>query len=371
MGKICKITSLAMALAVFLAPVAYASSAMQPGEKTIEKEIKMGRKYTAEVENAMPRLLDMELEKKIAVVANRLIPQMTRLINYEVRILKSVELNAFSLPGGYTYITTKMLDALKSEDELAAVLAHEFVHADRAHVLVQAAKNAKLNVVTIAGVLAAIAGAGAGAAVFASALQTAMVNSYTIDLEKEADERGIDAMYHAGYNPTAMLKLMELLKEETIRTRSYAQLGIYQTHPEEDERIASALAYMKQRGIPVERKKIDSVLQFEIRESLPLEKIYLNVDGINIFTLPMTVSNMEFLAKMKDEFDRYIELELAPYDFYILDTEIGKALAVHGYALVYACELPEGAPTLQQIRDTVNAHLVRLRGRNPFTDYFM
>ncbi len=361
-----------MVLVLLLTPSAYAAGTAEPTEGTISKEIRMGQKYTREVENSMPRLVDIELEKKIARIANRLIPQMSRMLHYEVRVLKLDDvMNAFSLPGGYTYITTKMLDSMESEDELAAVLAHEFVHADRAHVLVQTAKNAKLNVITIAGILAAVAGAGAGAAVVASGLQTAMVNFYTIELEKEADARGIEAMYHAGYNPTAMLTLMEKLKEETIRTRSYSQLGIYQNHPDEDERIASALAYMKRRGIPVERKKINSILTFEIKESVPLEKLYLNVDGINIITLPMTVSNMEFLAKMKTEFERSIELELAPYDFYLMDTEIGKALAVHGYALVYARELPKESPSLQQIRDTVNSHLIDLRGRNPFTDYFM
>lgn len=349
----------------------YASASPEPTEKTIEKEIRMGRKYTAEVEASMPRLVDVELEKKLARIANRLIPQMSRMLHYEVRVLKADEMNAFSLPGGYTYITTGMLNALKTDDEIAAVLAHEFVHADRAHVLVQTAKNSKLNVVSIAGILAAVAGAGAGAAVVASALQTAMVNSYTIELEKEADERGIEALYNAGYNPSAMLVLMELLKEETIRTRSYSQLGIYQTHPEEEERIASALTYMKRRGIRVERKKINSVLQFEIKESLPLEKLYLNVDGINIVTLPMTASNEEFLQRLKAALEHSIELELAPFDFYIMDTEIGKALAVLGSVIVYAKELPEGAPSLQQIRDTVNAHLIELRGRNPFTDYFL
>ncbi len=371
MKKVLKFISAAMLLVFFTTSAADAASSYQPDEKTIPKEIAMGKKYTAEIEKAMPRVVDIELERKIARVANRLIPQMSRLLNYEVRVLKSDDINAFSLPGGYTYITTKMLESLKSDDELAAVLAHEFVHADRAHILVQTAKNARLNAVTIAGILAAVAGAGAGAAIIANGLQTAMVNSYTIELEKEADRRGIDALYKAGYNPTAMLTMMELLKAEAIRTRFYSQLGIYQTHPEEDERIEAALAYMKQRGIPAERKKINSVLRFEIKESVHLNKLYLNVDGVNIITLPGSESNMRFLEKMKAEFEEYIEVELAPYDFYLMDTEVGKSLAVHGYTLVFAKELPEGAPTLQQIRDIVNTHLINLRGRNPFTNYFM
>lgn len=351
---------------------AFASASPEPTDQTIPKELKMGRKVAESVEASMPRLLDMKEEARLAEITNKLTPYMQRQLHYEVRILKlDDQLNAFSLPGGYTYITTGMLRALKSDDEIAAVLAHEFVHADRAHVLVQTAKNSKLNAVTIAGILAAVAGAGVGAVVMASALQTAMTNAYTIELEKEADSRGIEAMWNAGYNPTAMLTLMEILKEETIRTRTYADAGIYQTHPEDKERIDAAVEYMRAHNIPVERKKIHSVLNFTILESAELEKIYLNVDGVNIVTLPYTDANLLFLQRLRGEFEQYIELELAPYDFYIMDTEIGKSLVVKGNTLFYARELPNGAPTIQQIRDKVNAHLVKLRGRNPFTDYFL
>lgn len=365
------IFSVFICILLFVSPV-FASASPEPTDQTIPKELKMGKKVAESVEDSMPRLLDIKEEAHLAAIAAKLTPFMQRKLHYEVRILKVDDMiNAFSLPGGYTYITTGMLRKLKTDDEIAAVLAHEFVHADRAHVLVQTAKNSKLNAVTIAGILAAVAGAGPGALIMASALQTAVTNAYTIELEKEADSRGIEALWKAGYNPTAMLTLMEILKEETIRTRSYADLGIYQTHPEEEERINAAVEYMKANNIPIERKKIQSVLNFTVVESKELGKIFLNVDNVNIITLPRTESNLLFLQRLRGEFEQYVELELAPYDFYIMDTSLGKSLVIKGVTLFYAREMPEGSPSIQTVRDTVNAHLVKLRGRNPFTNYFL
>lgn len=369
-----KIAVACLVLACLLLPVSrvFASASPEPTDATIPKELKMGKKVAESVEESAPRLLDMKEEEHLAAITAKLTPFMQRKLHYEVRILKlDDQMNAFSLPGGYTYITTGMLRHLKTDDEIAAVLAHEFVHADRAHVLVQTAKNSKLNAVTIAGILAAVAGAGPGALIMSSALQTAVTNAYTIELEKEADARGIEALWKAGYNPTAMLILMEVLKEETIRKRTYADLGIYQTHPEDEERINAAVAYMKAHNIPIERKKIQAVLNFTVLESAELEKVFLNVDGINIVTLPLTEANVLFLQRLRGEFEQYVELELAPYDFYIMDTEIGKSLVIKGVTLFYAREMPDGSPSIQSVRDTVNNHLVKLRRRNPFTNFYL
>ena len=151
----------------------------------------------------MPRVLNPSVEAKLSMIAARLIPHMQRELEYEVRILEMEQPNAFSLPGGMTYITTGMLDFLKSEDEIAAVLCHEFVHADRAHGIVQARRNNRLNLLTLAGLIAATQAGegGAGIAAMAGGIQTAMMNTYSIDLEKEADAMGIDITLPRGLQP--------------------------------------------------------------------------------------------------------------------------------------------------------------------------
>jgi WD40 repeat protein len=49
-------------------------------------------------------------------------------MHFQFRIYESGELNAFGLPGGRVYVSRKVVAALKNEDELAGLLAHEMGH---------------------------------------------------------------------------------------------------------------------------------------------------------------------------------------------------------------------------------------------------
>lgn len=49
-------------------------------------------------------------------------------LDYHFIVLDSPEANGFALPGGWVFITAGMLESMESEDELAAVMAHELGH---------------------------------------------------------------------------------------------------------------------------------------------------------------------------------------------------------------------------------------------------
>ena len=49
-------------------------------------------------------------------------------IHYHFRVYESEEANAFSSPGGYVYVSRKLITDARSEDEIAGVLAHEIGH---------------------------------------------------------------------------------------------------------------------------------------------------------------------------------------------------------------------------------------------------
>ena len=131
----------AFLLPLFCAAQSFSAASPEPTDKTIPREIKIGKKTAEQVEKQFPRVLDPSSEAKLAMIAGRLTPYLKRELQYNVKILEMKDPNAFALPGGFTYITTGMLDFLKSDDEIAAILAHEFVHADRAHGIIQAARN--------------------------------------------------------------------------------------------------------------------------------------------------------------------------------------------------------------------------------------
>lgn len=363
---------------IFIAAVAFAAAlslnkplyagAPEPSDQTIAKEMKMGEKTVKSIEDGMTRVLDPETEEQLDRITARLIPFTQRNLHYEVRIVEADVPNAFSLPGGYTYITTEMLKILESDDEIAAVLAHEFVHADRAHVLVQTARSSKLDIISLIGLIAAAQGGGAGAAVVAGAVQTAYMNSYAIDLEKEADARGIEMLHKAGYNPTAMLVLMEKLNVEDLKRRSYESAGIYQNHPEDSERIEAAVQYMKDNKIEIQRKLIKNNLKAHVT------RIYgdrsLMIDKNRIIALPAADENEEFLQGIADKLNELIELELAPYDIYVVTRPYGKEIMIRGKKIVSEPELTQQSASINEIRNRINAAIIDARLENTVSNYF-
>lgn len=346
---------------------AFAAASFEPSDKTVPREIKMGKKISEEVEKTMPRVLDPAMEARLATIAGKLTPYLKRDLEYKVRIVEAKEPNAFSLPGGMTYITTGMLDFLKSDSETAAVLAHEFVHADRAHVIVQTARNNRLNIMTIAGIVAATQGGGAGAMIMTGALQTAIMNAYSIDLEKEADALGIDVLTKAGYNPAAMLTMMERLKVEKMK-RAYVDPGIFQTHPEIEERIEAALKYMKDNGIEVQRKDVMQSLKVDV--CVISGEVRLTIDKETLLSFAECKEATDLFKELKKRLDGALELELAPYDIQIVTASEGNLLLIKGKKILSEGELLKGMPPIAEIRERLNDAVVRARKSNPLTDYF-
>lgn len=349
------------------AALSYAAASPEPSDKTIPKEIKIGKKTAEQVEKQYIRVHDPSREAKLAMIANRIKPYLQRDLQYNVRILEMKEPNAFSLPGGFTYISTGMLDFLKSDDETAAILAHEFVHADRAHGIVQAARNNRLNLLTLAGMIAATQGGGMAAAMLSSAIQTAVMGAYSIELEKEADARGIDVMYKAGYNPAAMLTTMERLQIERMK-RAYVDPGIFQTHPEIEERVRAALKYMKDNGIEIDRKTVVKRLKTKVEENEG--RTVFTIDGKTFVDLPEGGRSLKFLNVLKDRLDGTLALELAPYDVTVHGRAGDQSLIIKGRVVLREKEMPEEMPPLTEIRERIITALKDARRENPLADYY-
>jgi len=354
-------------LLLFCAAHSWAAAAPEPTDKTIPREIKIGKKTSEQVEKEIPRVHDPSREAKLAMITNKLTPYLQRDLQYYVKILEMKDPNAFSLPGGFTYITTGMLDFLKSDDEIAAILAHEFVHADRAHGIIQAARNNRLSLLTLAGMIAATQGGGMAAAMLSSAIQTAIMGAYSIELEKEADARGIDIMYKAGYNPAAMLTTMERLQVERMK-RAYVDPGIFQTHPDVEERVKAALKYMKDNGIEVDRKDVVQRLKTEV--SVKEGRAVLIIDGKTFVDLPEGDGSIKFLNELKGRLDDNLALELAPYDVTVHGDPGDQTLIIKGKVILSENEMPEEMPSIPEIRDRVITMLADARRDNPLADYY-
>lgn len=140
-------------------------------------------------------------------------------------------INAFALPGGQTFITTGLLSVLETEDEVAGVMAHEIVHVLARHSAQRIAQSDLTN-----GLIGAIAmGSGdANAAQTAAMVGQMITMSYGREDELQSDRIGICLMISAGYDPEAMIRVMEVLAEASGGSN---QPEFSSTHPSPENRI--------------------------------------------------------------------------------------------------------------------------------------
>ena len=118
--------------------------------------------------------------------------------------------NAFALPGGPIFITEALLTRLQSEDQLAGVLGHEVGHVIARHSAEQMSKQELSQ--GIAGA-AGVATGDVNSAYYAQVVANMVNMKYGRDDELESDDLGVRFMIQAGYNPEALIGVMDILEE--------------------------------------------------------------------------------------------------------------------------------------------------------------
>jgi predicted Zn-dependent protease len=170
--------------------------------------------------------------------------------------------NAFALPGGQIFITSALLSKLENEAQLAGVLGHEVGHVVGRHAAEHLAKGQLSQLlVGAAGVAASDqAGGGQSAAVIASVVANLTSLSYGRKDELESDTLGIEFMGEAGYDPRAMIGVMDILENASDgQGRGPSWL---QSHPDPGNRrdsIRQRIAEKFPNGVPGGRGTGNSV----------------------------------------------------------------------------------------------------------------
>ena len=296
---------LSLAFPVFAAPAVEKDAI----SSELKKEIEIGRKALAQIEERWPLTSNPAVIARLNMILNRLEPHMERRLPYEIRLVETETANAFCLPGGFIFFTTGILNLLKTDAELAAVMAHEMVHADQKHGLKMAAKSNRVTLAALAVML--LSGGSAAPIVLAQVAQVAITNAYTMELEKEADSRGLDALIESGYSPTGMITLMERFMSEEFK-QPIREYGIYMNHPDSKDRLRTAMKKLRDRGIPVERKYPLGLLRTDVREAG--NRMELTVDGVPVWGGARAKETRSNLEKARAVLDKKLQMETAPYD---------------------------------------------------------
>ncbi|HEX4953596.1 MAG TPA: M48 family metalloprotease [Thermoanaerobaculia bacterium] len=151
--------------------------------------------------------------------------------------------NAFALPGGPIFITRALLDRLENEAQLAGVLGHEIGHVIGRHSAEQIAKSQLAqSLVTAVGVAATDeqGRGGQGAAAIAGMVAQVVQMKYGREDELESDELGVEILVSAGYDPRALLRVMDILREAS--GGGGGQPEFMSTHPDPGNRQATIQA---------------------------------------------------------------------------------------------------------------------------------
>lgn len=160
---------------------------------------------------------------------------------YHFLVLDTDEVNAFAAPGGLILVSRGMIRCCKSEDALAAVLAHEIGHVQNQHGLKAIKKGRLTGALTTLALESAKNLAGSDLAEVTKAFEgsisdisgTLMNSGYARNLERDADAAAVTIMKRVGYNPEA---LVDMLAEMQKNWKTDGP-GFAKTHPTPDSRI--------------------------------------------------------------------------------------------------------------------------------------
>lgn len=221
-----------------------------------KKAMEIGKKAYQEIVNKTPPYPDDELQAYVTRLGMELASH-SRFADkpWRFTVLDNHEINAFVTPGYFVYVNTGLLTYIQSEAQLAGVIGHEIGHLTRNHPdrrsTASGWSKALSTIATIlVGVSTGSGQAASGASQLGNLAGTALVRGYGRDMELEADEEGAKLLLAAGYEPTAMVDVVAVLKDQERFARLKAKEsgakpiayhGVFSTHPRNDKRLQSVV----------------------------------------------------------------------------------------------------------------------------------
>lgn len=202
------------------------------------EEISIGRDMSARLLGAAPLVNDPGLQRYVNNVGRWLASQTERPnLPWHFGVLDAPEVNAFAVPGGTVFVTKGLVQKMRSEAQLAGVLAHEISHVLRKHHLKAIQKGAQTS----------LAG---------EALQQALKEQspmareklislggelYTRGLDKsdelEADRYGVVVAARGGYDSYGLPSVLQTLQAMSAQDSALAMM--FKTHPSPAERLGA------------------------------------------------------------------------------------------------------------------------------------
>ncbi len=202
---------------------------------SLEKEIALGKQMAQEVERQAKIVDDPIISEYVSRLGQNLVRNSDAKVPFTIKVIDSDEVNAFALPGGFFFVNTGLVLKADNEAELAGVMAHEIAHVAARHGTRQATRGQLANYASIPLIFM---GGWAGYAIYQGASVAVPLGflKFSRGFEKEADMLGLQYMYKAGYDPTALIDFFERIESlEKKKPGTFSK--VFSTHPMTQDRI--------------------------------------------------------------------------------------------------------------------------------------
>ena len=163
---------------------------------------------------------------------------------FHFNIVDDASVNAFATEDGYIFVHRGLLAYLEREDQLAGVLGHEIGHVTKRHVS-QLKSDDFWN--RAAAIAASVLTLNSGIGDVIAAYGAERISGYGREHELEADHEGASYMVAAGYDPQAMIEVVQVLKDQElfakrITGQNTTYHALFASHPRNDQRLQQAIS---------------------------------------------------------------------------------------------------------------------------------
>ncbi|MCU1716792.1 M48 family metalloprotease [Pseudomonas sp. 5P_3.1_Bac2] len=307
-----------LTLACLLAMPSYADDLPSLGDASSalvspQQEYQLGRAWLSLLRGQVSQLDDPQLKEFVENSVYRLSEtsqvQDRRL---EFILLNSPQLNAFAAPGGIVGVNGGLFLYAQTEAEYASVMAHELAHLSQRHFArgLEAQQHMQLPVLAgmLAGIIAAAAGAAdAGIAAIASTQAAALQEQrrFSRQNEQEADRIGLLNLEKAGFDPRAMPTMFERLMRQYRYDAKPPEFLL--THPVSESRIADT----RNRAEQYPNSGVSDSLRYQLMRAR-VQLIYEETPGVAV-------------KRFRSQLDENPKLDAARYGLAIALTKSGQA----------------------------------------------
>ena len=236
------------------------------------QEIEIGREVDKEIVNEFGLYDDDAISEYVYSIGNDLLEvshmrrpdtdREFRETEFFFKVLDSPVVNAFALPGGYTYVTRGLMAHLNNEAQLAMVMGHEIGHVAARHASQRTLQQTFGQVLVIGGAVLGqeLFGLPGESILNVSSMGAQLLFlSYGRDAERESDRLGVEYSAMVGYAAEEGAEFFTSLKRITER-HGAAIPNMLSSHPnpgEREQNIPKMANEWREQGYEMTRKNTE------------------------------------------------------------------------------------------------------------------